>query len=348
MKTFLTRLFVRNFRYKLFAFLLAMAIWHSMTLRSFEDVLVGPIDPRFNMPPNFRVNREALEKVYLTLNCPSYIKSNYQLGADQFALTIVVGPKTIEEKELIDSDNYTMTVPVSLHKGLVRSTLPPRVQNMVDVKSIRPSELEAVISLIVRKVPLVARVRGNPQEGYVAGRPELLSLKEIELTGAPSALEQIGSVALEPIDVSGLTRDVTRQVEIDGAALEALHVKPVREADRKVYIRIPVERAAKPLKLPSVPVLLRGGPSGATVTIVPDSLSIELEGRPSVLGTIDPGAVFAEVDLSGFGPGAYEVPPSIKGIPEEIFVKNRSASVIEVKIELQGVLNELIEGGLTR
>jgi len=348
MKTFLTKLFVRNFRYKLFAFLLAMAIWHSMTLRSFEDVLVGPIDPRFNMPPNFRVNREALEKVYLTLNCPSYIKSNYQVGADQFMLTIVLGPKTIEEKELIASENYTMTIPVSLHKGLVRSSLPLHVANLVNVESIRPSELDAVVSLIVRKVPLIARVRGNPQDGYVAGRPELLSLKEIELTGAPDTLEQVESVDLEAIDVSGLTRDVTRQVEIDGLALEALNVRAVREADRKVYIRIPVERAAKPLKLTSVPVLLRGGPTGATVTIVPDSLAIELEGRPSVLGSIDPGAVFAEVDLSGFGPGNYELPPAIKGIPEEVLVKSRSASVIEVKIELSGTAEELIEGSIAR
>jgi hypothetical protein len=139
-----------------------------------------------------------LEKVYLTsIALPT--SSNYQLGADQFILTIVLGPKTIEEKRTDQSDNYTMTIPVALHKGLIRSSLPTQwpIWSMSSRFGLRNWMRCRFINR--PQGPLVARVRGNPQEGYVAGRPELLSLKEIELTGAPDALEQWNPSPWKPL-----------------------------------------------------------------------------------------------------------------------------------------------------
>ena len=348
MKSFLKKLFVRNIRYKIFALLLAIAIWYSITIRSFELVPVGPIQPEFSHPQNFQVLGKNSHKIYFTVNCPDYIRNEYRLTPEQFTVLVVLGPKTIDEKQLIDAEDHTVTLQFALHKGLVRINLPERAARLVSVDSIRPDPLELTVSLITQQVPILTRIVGEPQEGYVVGEPQLLSLQEIELTGSPAALDSIRHVDLHPIDVSGLSKDVTRQVDIDMSPLEDLKVKTLRDSDKKIYVRIPVEKASQVKTFSSIPVVARGGPVGAILTIVPDNIEIEVEGRSSIFQAVDPKDLIAEVDLTGFGWGNHEIPPRVRGLPKTLQLIRRSVPFIEVEIEAGVKVEEVFEGEIVR
>jgi len=337
MKNVFYRLFVRNLRYKVFALCLGVAIWYSMTVRSIRNVPVGPVERRFFCPKNFQVHEEEVAQISLTLNCPSYINEEYNLSEQMFAVEIVLGPKVISEEQLANAEDYTSVATLSLHSGLIRSRLPEKAEGLVRVESITPKQLDVPISLITKRVPLIPQLRGKPQEGYVARQLEPLSLQEIELTGAPEDLARIEELELPPIDVAGLSKDATVQVEIDRDALKSeRQVWPVRDADRKVYIRVPIEKAIKTRTLPAVRVRVSNAPPSATVRIEPDSVEVLVEGRPSQLDQIIEDRLAAELDLAGFGDGTFHLPPEIRPLPEGVKIIQRSADLIQVVIQGSG------------
>lgn len=335
MKHFIKRLFTRNVRYKVIALVLAVTIWYSVTERSFKDLTVSPVEIDFTNPENFRVHREALEPVFLKLNCPQYVINEYELSAKHFWLKAVIGKQSLSEEELVSQENYTKEVRIPLDSGMVYTRLPEKESRLIFVQAITPSVLRVPVSLVTKQVRVIPRLRGEPQPGLVAGKPELSS-PWIELTGPPKALEKIDSIELQEIDLSGLTRgERSTQVEIPQEKLESLGVHAVRDSDRRIYVTIPIKPAVQTRTISAVPVVVRNAPTGAEVTTTYSPLSVEItiEGSPSVIGEVTADQLTAEVDLAGFGIGQHEVPLTIRGLPEGVKVTRRSANTVSVRIE---------------
>ena len=64
-KKFFKRLFLRNVSYKVFSILLAIAIWYTVTVNSFESQSVGPIAVKLGVPSNFLLEEEATNAIHL-------------------------------------------------------------------------------------------------------------------------------------------------------------------------------------------------------------------------------------------------------------------------------------------
>lgn len=336
MKTFIKRLLTRNVRYKVIALVLAVTIWYSVTERSFKDLTVSPVQIEFTYPENFHIHTEALDAVFLKLNCPQYIISEYELSAKHFWIKIVIGPQSLSEEDLVSQENYRKEFRVPLESDMVHIRLPEKESRLIFVQAITPGVLRVPVSLVTQKVRVIPpRLRGEPQPGLAAGKPQLSS-PWIELTGPPKALEKIDSIELQEIDLSGVTEgEISTQVEIPKDQLKSLGVHAVRDSDRRIYVTVPIEPAIQARTISGIPVVTKNTPTGAEVTTTYSPLSVEItiEGSPGVISQVIPEQLSAEVDLAGFGVGQHEVPPTLRGLPEGVKVTRRSANTVSVRIE---------------
>jgi hypothetical protein len=335
MKKQFRRLIFRNTRYKVSALIIAVAIWFSLTQRSFKDVSVGPVSPTFSHPGNFIVEMETPQQIYLKLECPAYLLEDYNITPEQFSVDIVVGPQTVNERELIEAEDHEVVRSIELDSGFVRNRMPERIRNKIFINSLAPNHLALRVRLLTKWAPLSPKIQGEPLEGFIYREPEILSQPQIEITGLPEALARVDAIPLPPIDLAGLSRDVTRQVEIGVQQLrEEFNVWPLWEEDERVTLRIQIEPARQVKTLSSIPVQVRNPPSESTVQILPDSVEVEVQGPPSILERIDPGEVTAEVDLTGFNVGQYPgVVYELRNLPDQVEVLRRSTESITIKIE---------------
>lgn len=343
---FFRGLATRNLRYKVLALILALATWYSVTERSFEVRQISRVRPVFMHPENIRVRTDALDPIALKLNCPGHLLKDYELTAQHFMVEIVLGPQRINEALLIDSDQYSTIITVPLDRDMVRNTLPEKVSRLVYIDTVIPRELRVPVSLIVKRVPLQTRLRGEPQAGFVAGTPEL-SRDEIELTGSEEALAKVHRIDLPAIDLTGLSQDAATQVEIDREEIRSLGVRVLREEDRRIAIRVPVEPALKQRTLSGIPVQLNNRPASVDLTYSPISVEITLEGRASEVDSVTADQLTAEVDLTGFPVGTHQIPYTVRGLSESIRIPRRSVNTIEVKIAGR-IQQPILERDLTR
>lgn len=332
MRKLLHRLVTKNLRYKLFAFLLAVAIWYSVTERSFEDVPISPVQPRFVHPENIAVSLEQVEPVFIKLNCPDYLHRDYNLSAESFWIRILLDPSVISEQRLIAADNYSLEIDVPLTKDMVKAELPEHFKQLVYVESITPSHLEVPVSLITKMVPIEPQAKGKPAEGYIAREP-ILSHNDIALTGSREALDKVDSIPLQAIDLTGLKKDAQTKVEIPKSLLqEQYNVRALRDADRRVWVTVPIEQEINQRVLTGIRVELRNQPPGTNVSYSPVTVEIVVEGKPAILRQIEPDLLSAEVDLQNYGSGKHRAGYTIRGIPQGLNLVQRSVDAIEVEI----------------
>lgn len=349
MGNFFKRLLFRNFRYKAFALVMAVAIWVSLTQGSFQDVPIGPVRPEFTRPANFYVHMDALEPISLKLNCPKYIMRDHNLTPNQFSVEIVLGPQFMSEQDLIEAPDYTLTRAINLHGELVhKRLLPENTARKIMIDTITPNQLDVTVTLITKTIPLVPRHRGKPLEGYVARDPVIVSKPEIEITGSEEALAEIDQLELPAIDVAGMSSDATVHVEIELETLKpGSGIKLLRDSDRKVELLVPIELAVQVRPFSTIPVETRNIPPGVTVQISPDKVDIVVEGSPSLLDQVMKEELKADLDLTGYDVGIHEIPPVIRNLPDGVRIVERSTGLIRVEIEGRPLRN-LIENQITK
>ncbi len=80
------------------------------------------------------------------------------------------------------------------------------------VISIEPSTVKIVFEeTLSKQVPIHPDITGTPESGYYVKSVEI-GPKEIMIEGAKSEVRKVGSVKTEPIDITGLTEDVSQDV----------------------------------------------------------------------------------------------------------------------------------------
>lgn len=112
----------------------------------------------------------------------------------------------------------------------------------VEVSSVMPRQVRVKIERrATRKMALTADVEGEPVAGYkitgIRVKPE-----QVTVTGPESAFDGLARLRTQPVDISGLTASLTREVRLDfgGRDLKVTEGAPV-------YVTIDVEAvSAKP------------------------------------------------------------------------------------------------------
>lgn len=175
--------------------------------------------------------------------------------------------------------------------------------NRINDVEFLPSVVKAEIILgNTKTVGVIPTTAGNPAVGYVVGE---VSVEPTNVTiGAKQALiDQIQSITMNPIDVSGQAKTFTKDVNLtppEGCYFLA--------GNDKVKIIVNIENSVeRSFTLDKVGVNNLG--SGLVVSKMKDSkVQIKLEGANSALNNINPAQAVAFVDCANLGPGEYELP----------------------------------------
>ncbi len=192
----------------------------------------------------------------------------------------------------------------------------------VDVVDVTP----AIISLrfeptLVRRVPVVPVIEGEPAAGYAVG-PVTVSPETVEIAGPESAVLRLKEANTEPISVSG-ARQPIREAVVIGLSDPGLRLSSPGNADVTVQIQPnPVDRV-----MTQVPVHIRNMGSRLSAQARPAGISVTVRGPKDVVEALRPDSLSAFVDLAGLGPGQYNLTVRVEPSPDFVVVRTDPATV---------------------
>lgn len=165
--------------------------------------------------------------------------------------------------------------------------------------------INSVVGL--RLVPVVPVVTGRPASGYVVASVEVEPAL-IALTGSTGPLNAVDALATDPIDLTGISTTLERDVAIKfppGTSAQAGQPTQVQ-----VTVRLnPVERPFQ-VQLPAQ-VNVIGGGAGLLISVAPSVVSVDLTGPSAALNALAQQVLRADVDVSDLGPGVYTLSATV-------------------------------------
>ena len=177
-----------------------------------------------------------------------------------------------------------------------------RVPDGVEVKSVSPATTELVFERTMTKtVPVVPSIEGQPAAGYAVERI-VTNPTDVEVIGPESALRGLQQAVTEPVLIEGATSSVREPVTI-GMPNSAARLKSGLTV--QVFVEIAATRTERTLA--NVPVLMFHLREGRAARSTPSGVVVTVRGQESVLQRLTAGAIEASVDLSGLGPGRYDL-----------------------------------------
>jgi YbbR domain-containing protein len=195
--------------------------------------------------------------------------------------------------------------------------LPGSAQVLVPIRSV----------VGIRRVGVLGTISGSPAPGYVVSSvssdPPL-----VNLTGSSGPLDAVSQVETDPVDISGATSTVTREVALRLPAGTLLQDGQPTTAVISVTI-VPVTRPFQ-LALP-VPVQPANLGPGLLLSYNPPVVSVTVSGSSGALAALSSSPLQGTIDLSGLGPGTTNVrvlvalPQGVQlvGAPPEVSVTLR-------------------------
>jgi YbbR domain-containing protein len=214
-----------------------------------------------------------------------------QLGPQHFEAVINLSPKPLP----LEPGTYSVPVDVSV-VGLEQAT----------ILEIEPEWVEVTLEAMrERLVPVIVEVRGEPDLGYQADEPIVVS-DTVKARGPASQADQVVQ-AMTSISLQGVRDTVEEEaavltpVDIEGKRVDGVVLEPDR-----VQVRVPVKQQSKFKQMTVRPEIL-GQPD-------PDYYIDEVHINPSTVMVLASSASIFD-DLPGF---LTTVPISIEGRTEDV------------------------------
>jgi YbbR domain-containing protein len=161
------------------------------------------------------------------------------------------------------------------------------------------------LSLNYRTVPVKFNVKGEPANGY---RIESINVSPdiVTILGQPEVLSETTFLDTEPVDVTGQTATIdTRTRLILGSGI-SLYNMPTNSVDVQVVIR-----QVQTTQILPVIVTVTNARPGLDVVLTTNRLDLTLAGPLSALQAMQPTDARAVLDLTGLGPGQYDITPTV-------------------------------------
>jgi YbbR domain-containing protein len=187
----------------------------------------------------------------------------------------------------------------------------------LDANGQRISEVEILPNLILthvmvetrgKQVAVIPAVTGVPAEGYTVQQRRAIP-DTIIVDGPPEALDDLLFINTEPVDVSDATESISTRVGLadlpDGVTI-------VEPQNGTVEVRVAIEdttSSSQPLN--DLPVQVVGLGNGLVAQVEPDAVSIQVSAPVGVLQSMRPEDIGVYVDVTGLGPGAYQLVPVV-------------------------------------
>ena len=126
------------------------------------------------------------------------------------------------------------------------------------------------------------------------------------LKGNAEALNNITSIDVGPIDISGATDDISTSVDLTGYLPDGVFI--VNSSKTKLSIDIKIEtNATSTMTLNSSNITYDGLEEGYTLTFVTDKSSVIVSGTKSDIDTLSGTTLKGKIDVTGLDAGTHTV-----------------------------------------
>lgn len=177
-----------------------------------------------------------------------------------------------------------------------------RVPFGVEVTFVGPATVPLLFERqTTRMVPVAAAIEGQPAPGYFIERLTV-EPPEVEVVGPESALRALQQAATEPVELNGATQPVREIVNI-GLPDSSARLRTTRTA--RVTVSIAPVRAERTFN--ALPVRMRNLGARLSARATPSNVAATVRGADDLLQTLPADDVVMSVDLSGLGPGTYNL-----------------------------------------
>jgi YbbR domain-containing protein len=294
----------RNTGMKLFAIVVATALWYSITKteRDAERVIDVPVSLR-RIPDGLTVASAPTKPVSITLR----------------------GPRTLLDS--VDDRNRRLQISLAgLQLGdnridLNGAMLSPELPRSLKAVRFEPQSLTLRADRrILRRLPVKADLAGTPALGYTVAESTVVP-EVVEVTGPARIVDDLKQVTTEPIDLRAASDTVQRNVLLERVDPTITFVPDV------VRITVTLEETLVSREFPKLKVA--APPEVKEVT--PPAVDVTIRGPQRLLHNLklDPDAV--RVDVEGLKPGSHVVPVTIT-VPEGLTVVTRSPERVRVRV----------------
>lgn len=208
----------------------------------------------------------------------------------------------------------------------------------LDVDSQYQSIAVTVDVLSTKEVPIKCTTTGSPAGGKSVLGVEL-SEESVMLKGNAEALNNITSIDVGPIDISGATDDISTSVDLTGYLPDGVFI--VNSSKAKLSIDIKIEtNATSTMTLNSSNITYDGLEDGYTLTFVTDKSSVIVSGTKSDIDTLSGTTLKGKIDVTGLGTGTHTV--TVKPNLDET-----KYTWGEIKVQPKGKVSEIQEKQFT-
>ncbi len=175
-------------------------------------------------------------------------------------------------------------------------------------------------------IAVIPEIAGEPAYGY-----SLLGVRvtppTITISGTPERLAEIEMVRTEPVDITGKTTDVVREVGLAGP--------PEIAKATRVRVAVQIVPAIAATVVRQVRIRVENTPNGLVVRVDPAMVDVQIEGPVAIVSRLRSSDLLARIDGTDFSEGRrraalqVDVPPQVRVLsirPSTILVVVRKGS----------------------
>ncbi len=293
------------------------------------------------------VNDQSIEPNEVTIQVDERISEIFPLDIPPVTPTDLV--RTVSSVEATVSQ-VTVSGPTSAVERVTNVILPVTVDQQtdsfeetyipfaVDREGQRVSEVTILPEAILTRVELESRgkavsviptVSGVPAEGYSVQQRRAIP-DTIIVDGPAELIDDLLFVNTDPVDVSDATQSISTNVGLADLPEGVMIMEP---SGNTIEVRLAIEDTSTTSQtLVDLPVEALGLDDGLSASFEQGTVSIEVSAPIDILQAMTPENISIWVNLSGLGPGTYDVVPVVTVPPGATW---QTAVPLEINVTIE-------------
>jgi YbbR domain-containing protein len=179
-----------------------------------------------------------------------------------------------------------------------------------------------------KEVAVYVPLSGVPADGFEYV-DRTITPEIVVIDGPPEILSNMTYVETEPIDLTGATQTISKEVPIVGLPQGASIVSP---EDGTVTVIVQIRQRGLQQTVPGIPIEVAGLGPGLSAEVTPNEALVVVTASQDQLAGLVEGGLQVIVNVSGLGPGTYQLEPR-SSLPPGVEWSSLEPSVVEVTIQ---------------
>jgi YbbR domain-containing protein len=305
----ISRSWAKNWLLKLLSLCFALFLWYFVVGEDKVDMTVNIPIEIVNLPRDLMISNQVKRQLEVTVSGPRGL------------IRGITGQHITRSVDLSSATPGTVVV-----RNEPDSVPFPRG---VKVLRIQPTHIIFLLDRLIQKDLVVNPIIEKEPPGNYEVASIQLEPPTITITGPQAVLAGVDILLTRPIDVSGLTGSVIRQVSLDlKPDLADLIGEPV------VTARINIREKTVERRVTGLPVEVNGSDPSRKHKITPPTVSVRAELPVGLVkNTTDLKSLFlTKINLEGMAPGTHKVPVKINAT-QEVRILEVSPETVTVTIQ---------------